>query len=171
MWGKGEEKSQQGREHRSWYFPSLHFSLNISSPLRPLSHQAFLGVMGKKEDHTGKSGGVSSSLSSISSLLWPLSQVFLEGKGEERTEQERQWQVNPLLSPHLHKISSLLLMSSQYRITYFDKKNTRTGLVHYTEWTPVQTTTKSGLSYRRVFIDHFIFKTIWALIQKIFQVS
>ena len=117
MWGKGEEKSQQGREHRSWYFPSLHFSLNISSPLRPLSHQAFLGVMGKKEDHTGKSGGVSSSLSSISSLLWPLSQAFLEGKGEERTEQERQWQVNPLLSPHLHKISSLLLMSSQYRIT------------------------------------------------------
>ena len=67
--GEGGRKKPTGKRAQELILPFPPFFLNISSPLRPLSHQAFLGVMGKKEDHTGKSGGVSSSLSSISSLL------------------------------------------------------------------------------------------------------
>lgn len=110
--GRGKKKANW-EESTGVNTPLPSFFLkHLLSSLTPKPSGVSAGVMGKKEDHTGKSGRVNSSLSSISSLLWPLSQAFLEGKGEERTEQERQWQVNPPLSPHLHKISSLLLPPS-----------------------------------------------------------
>ena len=67
--GEGERKKPTGKRAQELILPFPPFFLKyLLTSLTP-KPQAFLGVMGKKEDHSGKSGGVNSSLSSISSLL------------------------------------------------------------------------------------------------------